>query len=263
MKSFLPLSMGLVFLASVSTGSSAQITTEQFNAGAGGWQGSSSFGGTWTFTGGAARVTFPDTGFIAIPDVGTLSNLPSASGGSFTGNFEAAGIELIGFRFFSATETPSSVRLVLGGPTSVYQTVFYPTVTGVWQTLAASLQSVQMGGWTNLNGPETDFEQVRQNVKYVAIRVDRAGATARMHGVDEIFLDRLPVAGSLTPSTGTIFALQGEYLRTNETYRIEAATNLAGSWSPVASMVATSRLQLFSIPVDGSASQTFFRFRGP
>ena len=122
MKSFLPLSMGLVFLASVSTGSSAQITTEQFNAGAGGWQGSSSFGGTWTFTGGAARVTCPDTGYIAIPEVGRRSNLPTASGGAFTGNFEAAGIELIGFSFFADTETPNSGRLVLGGPSSIYQT---------------------------------------------------------------------------------------------------------------------------------------------
>lgn len=261
MKSFLPLSMGLVFFASVSTGSSAQITTEQFNAGAGGWQGSSSFGGTWTFTGGAARVTFPDTGFVAIPDVGTLSNLPSASGGSFTGNFEAAGIELIGFRFFSATETPSSVRLVLGGPTSVYQTVFYPSGTGVWQTLAASLQSVQMGGWTNLNGPETDFEQVRQNVKYVAIRVDRAGATARMHGIDDVFLDRLPAAGSLAVSTGGLLSLRADYLRSNTAYQVEAAPEVTGTWSLAQTLVATNSSQ--SINVTNTAPQAFFRLRGP
>lgn len=82
-----------------------------------------------------------------------MSNLTTASGGAITGNYDAAGIELIGFRFFSATELPSSVHLELGGTTTSFQTIFYPSVTGVWQTFAASLQSVELGGWTNLLGP--------------------------------------------------------------------------------------------------------------
>ncbi len=263
MRRCLPLGLGLVFFALVSAGPSAQITTEQFNAGAGGWQGSMFGNGAWTFTGGSARITFTNE-VIPWPYVGTLSNLPTASGGSFTGNFDAAGIEIIGFRFFSASTNPSSVRLELGGPTSSYQKTFFPNVTGVWQTLVVSLQSVALGGWSNLQGNVGAFVSVRQNVKYVAIKVDRAAVVdLTHHGIDDIFLDRLPVVRSLTPFTGAIFALQGDYLRTNETYRIEATTNLTSEWSSVASMVATSRLQHFSIPVDGSASQTFFRFRGP
>lgn len=252
-----------VCLLAIKWADAAQYTTEQFTAGANGWQGSGDPGyGSWVFTGGAARVNFVDTGF-PFPIVGRLSNAPTASGGSFTGNYDAAGIELIGFRFLSNTDMPASVSLELGGPTSVYQRIYYPSQTGVWHTFAASLRSVELGGWTNLQGPVTDFDQVRQNVKYVIIRVERAGTTARQYLIDDIFLDRLPVVGPLTPSTGAFFSLQGDYLRTNETYRIEAATNLTSAWSPVASMVATSRLQQFSIPSDDSPSQTFFRLRGP
>lgn len=253
--------MGMVLCGAVQPAFSAQITTEQFNAGAGGWQGSSLGTGAWTFTGGAARVNFADTGFIALPDVGTLSNLPTASGGSFTGNYDAAGIELIGFRFFSATELPSSVRLELGGATSVYQKIFYPSVTGVWQTLAASLQSVELGGWTNVFGPTTDFAAVRQNVKYVTIKVDRAGATNRQHGIDDIFLDRLPAAGAVTASTGAYFSLRWDYLRTGQAYRVESSSEVTGTWVLAQTLTATNRNQ--GVEVTNSAPRTFFRLLGP
>jgi hypothetical protein len=238
----------LLCLTLVLRASAAQYTTEQFTAGANGWQGSSTLGtGSWTFTGGAARINFADTGFIAIPDVGTLSNLTTASGGAITGNYDAAGIELIGFRFFSATELPSSVRLELGGTTTSFQTIFYPSVTGVWQTFAASLQSVELGGWTNLLGPVGSFAQVRQNVRYVAIRVDRAGASARQHGIDDIFLDRLPAAGGLTVSTGGFFSLRADYLRSNTSYQLQAAPEVTGSWTLAETLLATNSTHFFSV----------------
>lgn len=262
MKRILPLVMELVFLASVMPAPSAQITTEQFSAGANGWQGSSAYGtGSWVFTGGAARVNFSDTGFISLPDVATLSNLTTGSGGSFTGNYDTAGVELIGFSFLSNTSMPASVGIVLGGPTTVYQRIYYPTQTGVWHTFAASLKSVELGGWTNLQGPITDFDQVRQNVKYVNIRVERAGATARQYLIDNIFIDRLPAAGSLAASTGGLVSLRADYLRTNLSYQIQSSPEVTGTWSLAQTMVATNRSQ--SIEVTNSASRLFWRLVMP
>ena len=254
--------MGLVFFTAVLTAPSAQITTEQFNAGAGGWQGSVAAGaGSWTFTGGAARVNFANTGF-PVPFAGTLSNTPSASGGSFTGDFEAAGIELIGFNFFTATSLPSSVMLSIGGATSVYQRLFYPAQTGVWQTFAASLQSAESGGWINPQGPPADFEGVLQNVKYVTIQVDRdANEVARQYVIDDIFLDRLPAAGGLGVATGGLLSLRADYLRSNTTYQVQASPEVTGTWVLAQTLVATNRSQ--SIEVTHAADKLFWRLLMP
>lgn len=253
--------MGMVLGGVVQPTYSAQITTEQFNVGAGGWQGSGDPGyGSWTLTGSVARLNFNDTG-LPFPIVGSLSNTPTASGGSFTGNYDVAGVEMIGFSFLSNTDMPSSVTILLGGPTTVYQRIYYPTQTGVWHTFAASLKSVELGGWTNLQGPSTDFDQVRQNVKYVTIRVERAGTTARQYLIDDIFLDRLPAAGALTTSTGAFFSLHCDYLRTGVEYRVESSLDVTGTWVLAQTLIATNRNQ--GVDVTNSALRAFFRIFGP
>lgn len=45
-----------------------------------------------------ARVVFDPAPMF--PDIGTLSNAAGATSGSITGNFDAAGIDVIGFPFF-------------------------------------------------------------------------------------------------------------------------------------------------------------------
>lgn len=214
--------------------SAASYTTETFSAGAGGWQGSSELGtGSWTYTGGVAKLTFSDTGFVAIPDVGSLSNNGTASGGAFTGNYVAAGIEVMGFRFLSNTDMPSSVRLHLVGPTSEYRRIFYPSQTGVWVTLAASLASAEAGGWDRIGGPNTDFLNVLQDVRRVSIKVDRAGSTVRQYFMDEIFLGRRPAASAMAMGTQGLVAVQVDSLQSNVTYRVEAAPDVTGTWSSV------------------------------
>ena len=97
----------------------AQPTNESFTAGASGWAGttgSTPFGetGVWSFTGGAARVLFFNPGF-PVPDSATLSNTPTASGGAFTGNYDQAGINLIGFSVLAPQIVPDGFVILEGG----------------------------------------------------------------------------------------------------------------------------------------------------
>lgn len=240
----------------------AQYTTETFSAGASGWQGTTEFAtGSWTYTGGVVRLTFNDTSFVVIPDVGSLSNQVTASGGAFTGNYVGAGIDLIGFRFLSNTDMPSSVRLHLVGPTSEYRRIFYPNQTGVWVTLAASLAGAAEGGWVRVGGAGQDFDQVRQQVRYVAIKVDRAGTTLRHYFIDDIFLDRLPATQQLALSTNGLLQAQVNYLRTGSYYQVEAAPEVTGTWNLVQAWTATNRLQ--ALELTNGAFRRFWRVNLP
>jgi hypothetical protein len=240
---------------------SAQPVVVGFDSSAENWVGSSQIGtGSWNFTGGVARLSFSDT-FPIFFDSGTLSNLPSASSGSFTGNYDAAGIRAIGFSFLATTAKPSGVVLEIGGVTSVYQRQFSVATTGVWHHFSASLASVQEGGWTNLAGPVGDFASVRQNVRYVTIKIARdASAGPRQYLIDNIFLGREPVAGDVLQPGGS-FRLLGEDLQSNLTYYVESSPEVTGTWSVAQSFVATNQTQ--SINLTNDAHRQFWRMRFP
>ncbi len=261
MRRFIQSALAL-YMISALPGGAAQFYSESFTTGSNGWKGTCDYvSGSWNFTGGAARVNFNDTGFVPVPDVAVLSNAPSASSGSFTGNFDVAGVENIGFKFMAPVELPSDVRIELGGVTSVYQRSFISqiTQTGVWYSLSASVLSREGGGWTNVLGPVGDFVSVRQNVKYVTIKINRAASTAaRQYVVDDLNLFGSPEVAGWSSSTGGLLSLQVNYLATGRTYEVYAAPAVTGTWTWSQNIVPTGSSQWVTI-TNTTATNQFFR----
>jgi len=238
---------GLLALIFPITVWSAQVTIETFGGGANGWGGASTAGtGSWTFTGGVARVRFENTTPFAVPDTGIVSNKPGASSGTFTGDYESAVITLIGFRFQAVEFLPSgNVTLEWGGSTSVYQYGFSTNgmQTGVWYTCTAPLAVETRDQWAVIEGSRDDFAAARLSVSNISIRITRTGVTQRHYLVDDIFLASQPFIGSMTHLTNNIFHMRAEYVQTNVTYHLETAPDITGTWSLAQSFVPTNQPQ--------------------
>ncbi len=234
---------GIVLLnLGVSSLSAAQPAVESFSVGANGWEGISDFGsGTWSFTGGAARVVFDPVPLF--PDIGTLTNAAGATSGSFTGNFDVAGIDVIGFSFFAPNTLPASsvVELEWGGSTSVYRRGFSVTQTGVWYTFTASLQEEDKNQWTVNKGSLTDFAAARQSVHHVALRVARTLTAAHQFVFDDLFVAGLPGGASVARDSSNRIVWDG--LLAGLDYQVQSTTNLLASpWVTVESLTATGAL---------------------
>jgi|GEM_PF-3768682 len=220
----------------------AQPALESFSVGANGWEGISDFGtGTWSFTGGAARVVFDPVPLF--PDMGTLSNAAGATSGSFTGDFDVAGIDVIGFSFLAPTALPASsvVELEWGGSTSVYRRGFSITQTGVWYTFTASLQEEDKNQWTVHKGSMSDFAAARQSVDHVALRVARTLTTAHQFVFDDLFVADVPGGASFARDSSSRIVWDG--LLAGLDYQVQSTTNLiAAPWVTVESLTATGAL---------------------
>jgi len=240
---------------------SARITNETFAGGANGWMGTTVFGsGQWSFTGGTARIKF-NTGF-AFPDSATLSNSASASSGAFTGNYDQAGINLIGFSFLAPQIVPSGfVILEWGGSTSIYQKGFTVSTTGVWHNFAMSLSDQAKGQWTTIQGSINDFTAARQSVSFVTIRVTLNGVMFHEFLIDNIFLAGQPGISNYVFSGGSIFSMHMNELQSNLTYHVEAAPDVTGVWTFAQSFIATNRIQ--TVNITNSAPQQFWRTKIP
>lgn len=254
------------FLAG-ATALAAQRVVEGFTGGANGWAGttgSTPFGetGEWTFTGGVARVQFFDPGF-PVPDSGTLSNTPAASSGSFTGNYDQAGINRIGFSIYASQVVPANGFAILewAGSTSLYQKGFTVAATGVWYQFSASLADEAKGTWTVLAGSPDDFAAARQSVKYVSIRVNRNGSPDQVFLVDDIFLGGNPGAAALAPAGNSVFHSRWGGLLTSRAYSVESAPEVTGVWSVAQSFTATSHVQ--GVAVTNAGPRGFWRVIGP
>jgi hypothetical protein len=226
---------GLLALILPITAWSAQVTIETFGGGANGWGGTSTAGtGSWTFTGGVARVRFEDTTPFPVPDTGIVSNKPGASSGAFTGNYDTAVITLIGFRFQAVEFLPSGhVTLEWGGSTSVYQYGFSTggMQTGVWYTCTAPLAVETKDQWAVIEGSRDDFAAARLSVSNISIQITRAGVTRRHYLIDDIFLASQPSIGTVAHITNDTFRVRADHVQTNATYHLETAPDLTGTWS--------------------------------
>lgn len=235
----------------------ASITTETFSAGANGWVGSLSLGnGSWSYTSNAAQITFNNTEPISIPDIGTLSNQHGATTGLYSGDYTAAGITIIGFKFFAETELPSGITLFLGGSSNLYLRLFDIAQAGVWYTLSASLVNPELEGWVSLKGSLSNFDATLADVQYVGINVARSGVLKQRFVIDDIFLDRQPVAIEEI-SSGSSVIVWGS-LRIDEPYVVEASTDLVQSpWSIVDVFTATGATYRSEFPTTNRT--LFFR----
>ena len=251
------IAYALLLSAAIANG--AQIHSESFASSGAASEASLALGaGAWTFTGAVAQVTFAATDPYAIPDAATLR----PSSGAFTGNYVEAGIGVIGFRFRSGSQAPSSVYLELTGGTSVFQKVFPVKEVGEWNTYMVSLSGLSEGGWTVKRGAAADFKAALQDIRSVAISIRRSGASSTDYAIDDLFVDGLPqAAGGLT--VGGNLSLAWDALQVGAPYTMQESASLNGPWKDAQTVTATSRLQQFDIPTNGTASQAFFRLRGP
>ncbi len=255
------LSVVLLFcLAAV--GWSAQPVVETFTAGANGWIGSAPLGGaTWSFTGGAARVTFSTIPF-GVPYEGVLSNSVSASSGSITGNYDQAAVTLIGFRFMAPTHIPSSVSLEWGSGTSVFQRGFSVIQTGIWYSFSVPMANELRNEWTPIGLTSLDdFAAARQAVSYVAIRVIRNGTSQRQYVIDDIFLASQPSFGPLGMTSGTSSYFRADSLQLSHAYEVESSTEVTGTWAITQSFIATNAMQW--VEVTNSGPQQYWRLINP
>jgi hypothetical protein len=234
---------GIMLLIPAAHGlSAAQPAVEGFSGGANGWVGVTEYGtGTWTFTGGVARVVFAPVPLF--PDIGTLSNAPGATSGSFTGNFDNAGIDVVGFSFLALNALPASsvVELEWGGGTSVYRRSFSITQTGLWYNCVASLLEEDKNQWTVSKGSLTDFATARQSVTHVAVRLARTLSVSHQFLIDDLFVAGMPGSASMTrDATGRI---EWDGLLAGIGYQVQSTTNLiAAPWVAVESLTATGIL---------------------
>ncbi len=215
--------------------------------------------GTWSFTGGVAQIVFSDSGYFAVPDLATLR--PAAA--AFTGDFVAAGVELIGFRYRAEHHAPSSLYLEISGGSSVFQRVLSPPPVGVWAYYMVPLTDAAGGGWTAKRGNIQDFAAALRDVKSVEMKVRRSGVATQAHTIDDLFVDGLPEAagGTGAPGAGTM-TVGWDALQSGMPYVLQASESLTGSWSDVGPVVPTNRLHHVEISVSGPGLQ-FFRLRAP
>ncbi len=251
------MTIGLTLLASVSWGAASY--TESFNT-TGVATGRLSLGvGSWSYTGGVAKVRFNALNPpIAIPNTATLYPVS----GSFKGDYVAAGIEVLGLKFRSETGLPSLVWVELTAGTSVYQKILPVSQVGVWETFMVPLTSAEAGGWMAQDGGVANFRESLRDVKSVAVKVRRSGVTAMEYLVDDLFADQLPQAAGGRSSGGQM-TLAWDALQVGAPYRMERCSTLGGPWQDAGAVTPTSRLHHVQIPADPDEPQLFFRLRGP
>ena len=185
------------------------------------------------------------------------------SSGSFTGDYVAAGLQVLGFRFRAEGAAPSTLYVELAAGTSVYQRTFTVAPAGEWQSCMVSLVDAESGGWTVKRGSRAALATDLADVRSVAIKIGRNGAAATAYEIDDVFVDGLPKAsGGVSMQDGDV-SMTWEALQLGAPYTMQESPSLAGPWKDAQTVTPTSRLQQFRLPASGSASQAFFRLRGP
>lgn len=215
----------------------AGVHTETFSSGRMGWTNT----GTWVTAGtnNALRGQFGSQS-IPSPESGSWAATNTSSGGAFVGDYDAAGIRLVGFSFMAQDVLPSSALIRWHGPSGSFFRSFLPyvTATGAWCRVAFSLADKAAGGW--VGGTEEAFQTGLTNVQWVEIQVTRAGTAAQRYFLDEVFLDGLPEGTRIR-----FGEVSWTPLRTNVAYGVEVAEDPGGAWTEADSFSATNREQVW------------------
>ncbi|HMP76085.1 MAG TPA: hypothetical protein PKE12_07310 [Kiritimatiellia bacterium] len=252
--------LAMVLVLTVRRADCGEAHVEDFSDGANTSDASLAYGiGSWTFTGGTARVRMTKTAPYAYPDVASLS--PKAS--AFAGDWMESGHELVGFKFMAGSPAPSHLYLeLLASAGRLYRKIFPVPEPGEWTTFMASITDGDGGGWIAVEGTIGEFQDALRNVERVSVNIQRAGALAVEHAVDDFFLDRLPrqVDARIT-SAGAQFSLDA--LQSGALYTLQASASLTGPWQDVQTMAATNRLQHLELPLLPDASVKYYRLLSP
>ena len=215
----------------------AAAHTETFASGGAGWThaGSLQLG----VTNQTLRGLFAAQG-VPMPESGSFVATNVSSGGAFTGDYDAAGIRLIGFSFMAQNTLPSAALLRWQGPTSSFFRSFAAMVatTGVWYHFAFTLANKDAGKW--VGGSAQTFDEGLQAVQGLEIQLTRAGMAAQRYYVDDVYVDSLP--SGAVDSTGGM-PVQWSSLRTNVASVVEAADHPLAPWHALGGFVATATTQ--------------------
>jgi hypothetical protein len=252
--------MAVIFLfaGSREQARSADIT-ESFSNGVAGWQASVALGaGYWQFNNDAV-VTFVDTGFLPIPDVGVLAAAPAGASGALTGDLLALGAEVIGFRVSLGSAPPAGVNIEVTGLGTIYQSRFRPDTPGE-HVVAASLLDDR--SWELVDGPATPWSDVVRAVDGVAVKIYRSGVSAQSFTVDDLFLARAPTAADLVTAADGSLQVGLQHLHAAGRYHLDTAASLTGTWIRAHSTQATGSVHWITLPGSDGPS-LFWRIVGP
>ena len=226
----------------------ASLYTESFS-GSSGW--SSSGGAAVAETLGELRVSFPDI-FPLPPESVLLLATNGASGGAFTGDYAAAGVELIGFRFKADDAVPDSLLIELRAGAQSYsspQLRGQVVQTGVWCDV-----------WTVLGGDEwAGNSSVVTGVTQLAVYIKQAASGAETCHVDDVFTDSMPIAGRVAAGAAETTIVSWSHLRSGWFYSVSTCVELpAGNWSNV-SAFTTVGVQQDVVVTNEAAGRLFIR----
>ena len=249
----------LLCLAGASAVRAASVYTEGFGGGMSGWTNYDLY--AWQATNGYAQVRFGGSG-LPLPSEVTLLASNNASGGAFSGNYLAAGIGVVGFRFMAVSALPTDLLFQWQRGTSYYSRLLTPGIasTGVWYQFVLSLAGKDEGGWSG--SPASEFtnalaavDQIRLNLKVTL------SASPTFYRLDDFFTDRPPAAVAVANPDGPPASVTWTYLRTNLTYRVQVADAPANAWSNLVAFTATNRTQEVSVTNAPPDPYGFFRLR--
>ncbi len=238
------LMLGLAWVSGRAWG--AEIHTEAFAGGAGGWTASGSLQVAAVDEG--LRGSFAAQGF-PVPESGSFVANPTASGGAFAGDYAAAGIQLVGFSFMARDVLPSAALVRWTGPSASFFRSFagHVTRTGVWYRLAFPLKEEYAGRW--IGGGAEAFAAGLADVRSLEIQLTRTGVASQRYEVDDVFVDRLPTGACAVGTNGAQVLCSA--LRTNTAYVVEAAGAPDRAWEEAGAFVASQPVQAW---MDGGAT---------
>lgn len=223
----------------------ASITNETFSVNLQGWSNAGLRSWTWQ-SGGHLRVSFPPSP-PSPGDHATLKAGPTASSGSYTGNYVTAGINLIGFDFMAESTGPATFNLDLIYGTNRMSVALVDRVvpSNGWQTIAVSLRHKADGPWF---GPanEGQFQTWLQDISGVEIRIVRHADQAEIYRLDNFFAVRQSAMTEMVNVGPEAMAMAWTDVLIGRQYRVEATQNLSGNeWIPIALMVTTNNTMYF------------------
>ncbi len=200
---------------------------------------------------GRLEASFSRQPMVPMPENGSMVATNGASGGAFEGDFPAAELKEMGFRFLAADVKPSEaiVRIFAGNRAYLHALDLSELTVGTWKVFRISLESLAAGKWNGGDSSEEQFRKNLERVTCVEVQVSRRGAKAQRYALDDFFVTRT-IGGGISgggggggasgngvwargvgPKEGAVEILWGE-LDTNTAYVVEwtAAQGEDGNW---------------------------------
>lgn len=250
------LALGALLMR-LSPASGAEARIETFTGSMNGWTNSGA--PAWLAVSNRAQATFSAS---PSPQTSTLLTTGALFSAAFTGDYTAAGIALIGFKFRAEQVLPSVLTLRWTRESNGYFRNLQAEIlsTGQWYQFHFLMTGKEAGGWDG--DPESLFTNVLGGVDTLAIAVTKpATVAASTFMVDDVFIDLLPAATLVTPRTGATIRVRWDHLLTNIAYDVETCTQLTGAWSTVGTLDATNRQQ--EVDLDSTDAGRFWRLSMP